>query len=394
MNYLRNLFNSDSFYDRDFRVRAINAIAALVVIGILAYFIAQFVGIIGGTDFSLLGETFNAQLDAGFLGINPSDEIWFALLKGTVNTLVLVVLSIALATFVGLLVGIARLAKHPLISRFAGGYVETFRNIPLLALMLLLSVAVFSRALPGIDAALNIPRVIYLSNRGLAVPRIAAGHELGWLWWFGILLAIVAAYFLRRYLVKQETLTGAVRRPNTYGFLLFLGIAAVTYLILFFAFGLTVPTTLSLPEVVGVQYAGGFALSIAFMSALFALVLYFSAFIAEIVRGSIQAVQHGQTEAANSLGLSAYQRFTLVILPQALTIMIPSLNNEYQNVNKDTAVAFAIGYIEILFILRQVANERGQLITLLIGVLFIYLFVNLIISFIMNTINRVTQISR
>jgi len=380
---------------RTYRFWAINLIGLAGVAITVWYLADQISAIIANTSFEVITLPFNVPpADAGFVNIDGEEAIWVAILKGVGNTLALVVISIFVASFIGLLVGIARLAKHPIISRFAAGYTELFRNVPLLALMLLLNAAVFLQVLPIIENAWSIQSVFYLSNRGLAIPSLAAGHNLWWIWVICLLGALAAALYLRRLLIHKEQATGKVYRPNRYSFLLLVGGAGLSYLVLYLAFGLNVPITLSLPEVVGVQYSGGFIISAIFLAALLGLIFYFSAFIAEIVRGSIQAIPHGQSEAANSLGLSAYQRFTLVILPQALTIMIPSLNNEYQNVNKDSAVAFGIGYTETLFVLRQVANERGELVTLLIAGLLIYMFVNLIISAIMNTVNRLNTVAR
>jgi len=386
--------------NRIYRFWAINLLGLVGVTVTIWYLADQISAIIADTRFEVITLPFNVPpADAGFVSIDGNEAIWVAVLKGVGNTLALVIISIFVASILGLLVGVARLAKHPIISRFAAGYTELFRNVPLLALMLLLTAAVFLQVLPRIQDVWNIPRVFYLSNRGLAVPRIAAGDDLWWLWVICLVVAVAAALYLRRLLIHKEQATGNVYRPNLYSFLLFVGVAGLSYLILYLALGFSVPTTVSFPSIdtessIVPQYAGGFVISTAFLAALIGLIFYFSAFIAEIVRGSIQAIPHGQSEAANSLGLSAYQRFTLVILPQALTIMIPSLNNEYQNVNKDSAVAFAIGYIETLFILRQVANERGELVTLLIAGLLIYMFVNLIISAIMNTVNRLNRVAR
>ena len=123
-----------------------------------------------------------------------------------------------------------------------------------------------------------------------------------------------------------------------------------------------------------------------------ALALYFTAYIAEIVRGSLQAVAHGQTEASVSLGLSAYQRFSLIILPQALRIMLPSLNNEYQSANKDSTLAFAIAYGEIVLISNRIVNNSGNLLQTYMFIFIFFVLTNLIISLIMNTINRNIQI--
>jgi len=311
--------------NRTYRFWAINLLGLVGVTVTIWYLADQISAIIADTRFEVITLPFNVPpADAGFVSIDGNEAIWVAVLKGVGNTLALVIISIFVASILGLL--------------------------------------------------------------------------LWWIWLICLFVALAAALYLRRLLIHKEQATGNVYRPNLYSFLLFVGVAGVTYLILFFALGLNAPVGISLPVIdesrIVPRYEGGFIISIVFLAALLGLIFYFSAFIAEIVRGSIQAIPHGQSEAANSLGLSAYQRFTLVILPQALTIMIPSLNNEYQNVNKDSAVAFGIGYTETLFVLRQVANERGELVTLLIAGLLIYMFINLVISAIMNTVNRLNKVAR
>ena len=139
-------------------------------------------------------------------------------------------------------------------------------------------------------------------------------------------------------------------------------------------------------------YTGGNQLGLGYLSALMSLSLYFSAYIAEIVRGSIQAVPRGQAEASASLGLSAYQRFSLIVLPQALRVMIPSLNNEYQNTNKDSTLAHAIAYGEIVLISNRIVNNSGNLLQTYIFIFLVFVITNMIISVIMNTINRNVQI--
>ena len=186
-------------------------------------------------------------------------------------------------------------------------------------------------------------------------------------------------------------LTGESTYGNTWGAAVFVGIAAASYVALLF------PVRVTLPDVEQATsgfftYEGGNHLGLGYISALVALTLYFSAFIAEIVRGSIQAVPHGQTEAAASLGLTAYQRFSLIILPQALRIMIPSLNNEYQNANKDSTLAHVIAYGEIVLISNRIVNNSGNLLQTYLFIFVVFVFTNLIISLIMNTINKNVQL--
>ena len=196
---------------------------------------------------------------------------------------------------------------------------------------------------------------------------------------------------MRRRRTARELETGESTHPNAWGAGVFAAIAVSSYAALLF------PVRGTLPEVAEsaagfYSYTGGALLGLGYLSALVSLTLYFSAFIAEIVRGSIQAIPHGQVEASASLGLSAYQRFSLIILPQALRIMIPSLNNEYQNANKDSTLAHAIAYGEIVLISNRIVNNAGNLLQTYLFIFFVFVVTNLLISLVMNTINRNVQI--
>jgi general L-amino acid transport system permease protein len=206
-----------------------------------------------------------------------------------------------------------------------------------------------------------------------------------------LLGAATAAWLVRRSRARREARTGESLHPNAWGTAVFVLIGAVAYAALLF------PVRLTLPDVTQsasgfFSYTGGNLLGLGYLSALVSLTLYFSAYIAEIVRGSLQAVPHGQTEASASLGLSTYQRFSLIILPQALRIMIPSLNNEYQNANKDSTLAHAIAYGEIVLISNRIINNTGNLLQTYLFIFFVFVITNLIISLIMNAINRKVQI--
>ena len=206
-----------------------------------------------------------------------------------------------------------------------------------------------------------------------------------------LLGAVVLAWWVRRARERREEFTGKSMRGNTWAIGIFSGLAVVSYLALAF------PVRVTLPEVAQSEsgfftYAGGNQLGLGYISALVSLSLYFSAFIAEIVRGSIQAVPHGQVEASASLGFTAYQRFTLIVLPQALRIMIPALNNEYQNANKDSTLAHVIAYGEIVLISNRIVNNAGNLLQTYLFIFIVFILTNLIISMIMNTINRKVQL--
>ena len=324
------------------------------------------------------------------LDVEASDARWVGILKGAGNTISVVFFAVILSSLLGLAVGVARLSKNPMITRLGGVYVELFRNLPLLLIMFFFAFAVF-RELPKIEERAGLNGVLHISNRGMAIPWPETAHSLWWLWLVLVAVAAVAALLVRRARMRKEDLTGESMRPNTWAIAIFVLIGAGSYA------ALLAPVRPSLPEVTQsasgfYAYTGGNLLGLGYLSALVSLTLYFSAFIAEIVRGSIQSVPQGQTEAAASMGLTAYQQFTLIILPQALRTMIPSLNNEYQNANKDSTLAHAIAYGEIVLISNRIVNNSGNLLQTYLFIFFVFIVTNLVISLIMNTINRNVQI--
>ena len=324
------------------------------------------------------------------LEVEASDPRWLGMLKGAGNTISVVVFAIAFSSLLGLGVGVARLSSNPILTRLGKIYVETFRNLPLLLIMFFFAFGVF-RALPQIESRNGLEGVLYISNRGLAIPWPEGTHDFWWLWPLALVVSIVVAVWARRSRGRQEELTGRSAHPNTWAIGVFVILAVGSFVALLF------PLRVTFPEVVQSSsgfytYSGGNQLGLGYISALVSLTLYFSAFIAEIVRGSIQAVPHGQVEASVSLGLTAYQRFTLIILPQALRVMIPSLNNEYQNANKDSTLAHAIAYGEIVLISNRIVNNAGNLLQTYLFIFIVFVLTNLVISMIMNIINRKVQL--
>lgn len=384
--YLSDLWNHSNS-----RARVVN-----IVVGLAAAIIAIYL------VYSIFSNLFDFRFITGPYGspdrssifaaleVEASDPRWLGMLKGAGNTISVVVFAIALSSFLGLLVGVARLANNPILTRLGKFYVETFRNLPLLLIMFFFAFGVF-RSLPQIQSESGISGFLYISNRGLAIPWLEPTNDLWWIWPLALIVAAVVAMWVRRVREQQEELTGRVTRGNTWGLSIFVGLAVVSYL------ALLLPLRITLPEVVQSEagffsYAGGNQLGLGYISALVSLTLYFSAFIAEIVRGSIQAVPHGQVEASASLGFTVYQRFTLIVLPQALRIMIPALNNEYQNANKDSTLAHAIAYGEIVLISNRIVNNAGNLLQTYLFIFVVFIITNLIISMIMNTINKNVQL--
>ena len=305
------------------------------------------------------------------------------------NTLRLIIVGILLATIIGVLAGVARLSDNWLISRIATVYVEVVRNTPLLVQIVFWYTAIFLK-LPRIEEERGLLGVVYISNRSLALPWPEPRGDFFLLWVATVAIAVVPAYLIRRRRARREAATGETTRPNLYAFAVFAGIAVVSFL----ALGL--PVSIDTPTIVREQftraYVGGLSVTPEFAALLIALVTYTGSFIAEIVRGSIQALPRGQSEAAMAIGLSGYQRLTLVILPQALRSMIPSLTNEYLNLTKNSSLAAAIAYADLFQISSIIINKAGHAVVMFMVVIATYQLMSFVISAGMSYLNRRVQV--
>ena len=314
-------------------------------------------------------------------------------LVGVWSTLRVVFVAILLSTVVGIAVGVARLSSNWLVSRVAMLYVEIFRNTPLL-MQVVLIYAIFLYGAPIIQDVVNVGDFAYLSNRGVAIPwTVPDGGFWGVPDWFvGVWVAVliaagVVAMRVRARRQALERQTGQPQFANRWA----LGIFAVAALISFIVLGL--PVSMDRPMVEGTRYLEGMVIEPEFAALTLGLTLYTGAFNAEIVRGSIQALPRGQTEAANALGLSGYQRLTLIILPQALRQMIPSITNQYLNVNKNSSLAYAVLYDDLFRVAGIIQNKAGHALEMFFVIIVTYMLISLLISAVMNFINaRVTRV--
>jgi general L-amino acid transport system permease protein len=303
-----------------------------------------------------------------------------AYLVGVVNTVRVAAVGIVMATALGLVMGVARLSPNWLVRKIAQVYVEAVRNTPVLIQIIFLYVAVVL-ALPVIGGGFSLGGAAFLSNRGAAIPWLRADENLGmWAGFLGAGLVLGVAVWVWRTRVNERT--GRPHHRFAIAAATFLAVAAVGF---FVADG---PLLLDVPEVERNRYTGGFQVSPEYAALLIALVVYTGAFIAEIVRGSILAVSKGQKEAAEALGLTPFQQLRFVVLPQAMRIAIPPVNSQYLNLTKNSSLAIAVAYPDLVSISRTIANQAGRATQILLIVMTTYLAMSLFISLLMNLLNR------
>lgn len=300
---------------------------------------------------------------------------------GLFNTLLVSALGIFLATLLGFIIGIARLSKNWLVAKLAMAYIEVFRNIPLLLQIFFWYFAVL-RAMPAPRQSVNLGDVLFLNLRGLYVP--APVFETGfWVVLVALLAAVAATVILHRWARRRQELTGKRFPVVATSLGLVLGLPGLAFAAAGF------PLSWEYPELQGFNFQGGLVVIPELAALLAALSIYTAAFIAEIVRAGIQAVSHGQTEAAYSLGLRPSYTLRLVVIPQALRVIIPPLTSQYLNLTKNSSLAAAIGYPDLVSIFAgTVLNQTGQAIEVIAITMAVYLTISLLISLLMNWYNR------
>jgi general L-amino acid transport system permease protein len=300
---------------------------------------------------------------------------------GLLNTLLVAGLGIVFATILGFAVGIARLSRNWLLSRMAGAYVEIIRNLPLLLQLLFWYNAVL-KALPELRDSIVLPGRGFLNNRGLFLPQPIFVPDSG-LTLVALLAGIVAAIAFRIWAKRRQQRTG--RQAPVLSVTLVLVIALP--LAVFAATGF--PIEFNYPDMGRFNIRGGIELLPEFMALLFGLVIYTAAFIAEVVRAGILSVAKGQTEAAYSLGLRAGPTLRLVVVPQAMRVIIPPLTSQYLNLTKNSSLAVAIGYPDLVQIFAgTVLNQTGQAVEVVVITMAVYLTISLVTSLLMNIYNR------
>ena len=316
------------------------------------------------------------------------DSTYFqAILVGFLNTLIVAGLGILLATIIGFIIGIMRLSSNWVIAKIATGYVELIRNIPLL-LQIFFWYAAVLKPLPGPKESVNFFDLAFLSNRGLVTLKFIWGEGSGYIG-IAFIVGVVAAFVVRHWAKRRQELTGEQFHSFWAGLGLIVGLPLLAFLML------GGPVTFEYPVFKGFNFVGGFTILPELIALVLALSIYTASFIAEIVRAGIMAVSHGQTEAAHSLGLRSQPTLRLVVIPQALRVIIPPLTSQYLNLTKNSSLAVAIAYPDLVAMGGVVNNQSGRAVEVVLIWMFIYLSLSLVTSAFMNWYNaRVRLVER
>lgn len=310
------------------------------------------------------------------------------LMIGIINTLAISVSGIFFATLIGFVFGVLRLSNNWVINKIATVYIEVIRNIPLLVQLMFWYFAVLS-VMPLFKESIRIGDNIYFNNRGLNFPSIIP-QDGAWVTFLAFAIAIIIAVFVGKWAHKRQDATGQQFPTAIVSVLLIIGLPALA------ALATGVPFERELPVIGRFNLTGGWVFEPEYLALLFGLSIYTGAFIAEIVRAGINSVNHGQTEASHSLGLSNGMTTRLVVLPQALRVIIPPLTSQYLNLLKNSSLATAIGYADITSqFAGTTLNQTGQAIEVIAITMAFYLTISLSISMFMNWYNaRIALVER
>ena len=367
-------------------------VTALLVIGFAAWIITNTAGNLAAqnktTGFDFLWRTAGFDISFSLLPWDRTSYYWEAFLVGLTNTLLVAFIGIIFATILGFTVGIARLSSNFIISRLATVYIETIRNIPLLLQLFFWYFAV-PKAMPAVRDSLALPLDIFINQRGLFVPKPIFDEQFGFVW-IGVAVAIAAIVAMRTWAKRRLEKTGQRFPVFLSAIVLLVGITGIFWL-------LSGASVLFDPPVLQrFNFKGGLQLPPEFVALLFGLTIYTGAFIAETVRGGIQAVNKGQTEAAQSLGLREGDRLRLVIIPQAMRVIVPPLTSQYLNLTKNSSLGAAIGYPELVNVFAGTSlNQTGRAIECIALTMLVYLTFSLLTSLLMNWYNaRVKLVER
>jgi general L-amino acid transport system permease protein len=332
------------------------------------------------SGFDFLDSTAGFSVNQSLISYSETDTYRRVFVVGLLNTLLVAGIGIVLATVLGFIIGIARLSPNWLVARLAGSYVELIRNLPLLFQILFWYLAVLG-TLPGPRQSISLFGEIFLNNRGVIVPAPVTGAGTGYVV-TAFALGVIATIALRFWAKRRQDRTG---RP----FPMFRTSLALTFGLPLLALVATgFPIGFERPELRGFNFVGGLRLLPEFVALLIALATYTAAFIAEVVRAGILAVPRGQTEAALALGLRRGATLRLIVVPQALRVIVPPLTNQYLNLTKNSSLAVAVGYPDLVAVfVGTTLSQTGQAIEIIAITMAVYLTISLLTSALMNWYN-------
>lgn len=333
------------------------------------------------TGFGFLNETAGFGIIMSLIEYNETMTYSRTFLVGLTNTLLVSGLGILFATIVGFIVGIARLSTNWLVAKLALAYIEIFRNVPLLLQIFFWYFAVLGN-LPGPRQATEVAGVAFLSNRGIIIPKPVFESGAGWMG-MTLVIALIVSTTLVIWARRRQAATGRIFPAFPVSLALILGLPTLVYFLTGQPIGWDIPTLGTF------RFTGGITAIPELGALLVALTIYTATFIAEIVRSGITSVSSGQTEAALALGLPPRRVLRLVVVPQALRVIIPPLTSQYLNLTKNSSLAVAIGYPDLVNVFMGTSlNQTGQAVEIVAMTMAVYLTISLSISLLMNIYNR------
>ncbi|MGH1440602.1 MAG: amino acid ABC transporter permease [Cellvibrionaceae bacterium] len=376
---------SHAFYNNP-KYRAIIYQTALIL-GLAYFFFTIISNTLGNLEaagiksgFGFLNNAAGYDVLMSLIDFDSTDTYLRVFIVGFLNTILVSVLGIFFATILGFIFGVMYFSKNWLIKKFSVIYVETFRNIPLLLQILFWYSAVLA-ALPGPRDSLSLGEAVFLNVRGLFIPKLV-GEGGSIIVYAALIIAIIGVFFLRSWAKKRQDATGQQFPVFNVSLGMIVGLPFLAALVTGF------PFVIDYPALQGFGFRGGITVIPELMALTIALSVYTGAFIAEAVRAGIQSVPHGQTEAARSIGLREKKIMSLIIVPQAMRVIVPLLNSEYQSLVKNSTLAAAIAYPDLFNVFVGTAlNQTGQAIETIFMAIVVYFAVNMLISFIMNRFN-------
>jgi len=373
------------WYDKENRSIIVQILAALALLWLFGSMVLNAIHNLDalgkGFSFNFLWQPASYDINQHLIDYSSRSSHFTAMLVGIINTLLIAVAGIILATILGFILGVLRLSKNWLVNKMAYCYIEYVRNVPVLLHILLIH-GVVVHSLPRPKDAVNIADTTFLTNRGVFMPSPE---------YLPLFKFVVAAFiggiifsWLFRKLAKSLQAKKGTQLPIFWVSLFaIIGVPIITF------FALGQPVNWDIPELKGFNYKGGMVIRPEFLALWLALSFYTAAFIAEIVRSGILAVNHGQTEASMALGLPRNRTLNLVVIPQALRVIVPPLSSQYLNLTKNSSLAIAIGYMDVTATIGGISlNQTGREMECMLIVMGIYLTFSLLISGGMNYYNK------